>query len=159
MATLHPVGPDFYDTAPWKIDVVRELAVSPVDAWRVIADNERWPEWFPGATSCTTTSEARGGIGSMRHLKGRGLDVVERFIVWEEPAVWGFTILEMKRSFASRMAERATITDIGGGRTRVVYRLAIEPKPWARWMRPLIAFGSDKTVGKGLENIERQARS
>jgi hypothetical protein len=75
--------------------------------------------------------------------------------VWEDEAVWGFTILTMKFGFATRMAERATLTDLGGGRTRVVYRLAADPRPWVRWMRPLIAAGARRAIGGALENIER----
>lgn len=157
MAALEPVDPSFYDSAAWKIDVVRDVALARQDAWRIIADNASWPSWFPGIAVCETIGEPASGLGSKRHVKGRGLDVTERFIVWEPGAAWGFTILSMKRSFASRMAERVSLADAGDGRTRITYLMAIEPKPWARWMRPLLTAGAQRVLGKALQNLEQHA--
>jgi Polyketide cyclase / dehydrase and lipid transport len=155
MPKLEPVGPEFFDTAPWQFDIVREIAAPIGEVWPMIAVNENWPKWFGGCRECRSTSDPASGVGSTRLLLGRGLRVDERFIVWEDERVWGFTALEISLPFFARLAERATLSDIGGGRTRIVYRMAAEPRRWAGWLRPFVKLGAERTVGTGLVKIGR----
>ncbi|MFZ1866167.1 MAG: SRPBCC family protein, partial [Polyangiales bacterium] len=68
MPKLTPRNTDFVDTAPIRITTVVTAKATPEEVWAVMADNERWPEWFNAAKSCRTTSDVSGGVGSTRWI-------------------------------------------------------------------------------------------
>jgi uncharacterized protein YndB with AHSA1/START domain len=85
MPNLTPRDIDFVEQAPVRITTNVELSATPEEVWAVLTDNERWPEWFPAAKACTTTSDPAEGVGSTRWVHFDLFKVNERFIVWDNP--------------------------------------------------------------------------
>jgi uncharacterized protein YndB with AHSA1/START domain len=81
MADLVQRTIEWIDDAPIKIEATAESAASPSDVFAVLADHERWPEWFPTVKDVTVIGAAEG-VGARRRVKIPGATVDEEFIVW-----------------------------------------------------------------------------
>jgi uncharacterized protein YndB with AHSA1/START domain len=68
MPALTPRDTDSIDEALNRVTTVVEVAATPDEVWAVLADNERWPEWFPAAKACRTTSNQAEGVGATRWM-------------------------------------------------------------------------------------------
>ncbi len=136
MATMTPGGLDFVDRAPLRVVTEVSLRQPPQQVWDVLVDNERWPEWFSACAAARTTSDVATGVGSTRWVHVDIFEANERFIVWEEPEQWGFTLLDANLPLADTVVELARLTPDGAG-TRLTYTFAVAPKPWFRPLTPI----------------------
>lgn len=156
MPTLKPRDTDFIDSASTRITTTVTVNATPDEVWAVLADNERWPEWFPAAKECRTTSDAAEGVGATRWIHVDVLKVNERFVAWDPPQRWAFTILDANLPGFVSMVEQALIEPADEHRTVVTYVVAADLAPY---MRPLIPF-LRRRIGamfeKGLPGIEYQ---
>lgn len=154
MASLETRDIDFADTAPRRAERTVEIDATPAEVWAVIIDNERWPEWFPNVTACTSTSDPATGIGSTREVRLPGRVVIaERFIAWEDEALWAFTVETMAPSLFRSLVERVTLNELTPGRTSVTYRMAFEPTTAVRLAAPLVRAGLERNLAKALANL------
>ncbi|WP_054812022.1 SRPBCC family protein [Nocardia arizonensis] len=84
---MHPCEPvelDFLDTAPGRFSNSVDLAITPEQAFDVLAEAEPWPRWATVITNVTWTSPRPHGIGTTRTVDMRGGIVgEERFLAWE----------------------------------------------------------------------------
>jgi hypothetical protein len=158
MAQLVPRSLDWIVTAPVVISESREMPVSAAAAFAVVADHERWPEWFTSLKRVELTG-APTGVGGQRRVHVRGASIDEEFIGWETDRLFAFTITHASRPIARSMAESVRVEPLGDSRCRVTYTQAIEPH---RWMTPMFAVAR-RPVGKmlrgALEGLERAASS
>ena len=156
MATLAPRTIDFADDAPHQAEGSAVVVGTPEEVWHVLADNERWPEWFGGGvTVCRSTSDPAEGVGATREVvlgKGKGLRFHERFIAWDEGRLWSFTGIEAP-SVLTGLVERCTIESISPTRTRVTYRMAFATKGWAKPFVPLVRPAVARAITKGMEGL------
>ena len=159
MSRLEPQPPSFADTAPVRLDFTTTVAATPGEVWAAFTDNRSWEQWFSGCRLCRDTSTPFGGIGSTRHIEVRGLSVDEVFITWEPEREWAFTVVEMKRSFATAMVERARFQAVDEGRTRIDYRMAIAPKLWFRPFVPVMRAGATRAFRSSFAALERYVGS
>ncbi len=87
MTTMHPcehVELDFLDAAPARFRNSVDLAITPDQAFSVLADAESWPHWASVITKVTWTSPEPHGVGTTRTVDMRGGIVgAERFLAWE----------------------------------------------------------------------------
>ena len=152
---LEPADAGFFDNAPWRFDFPGIVSAAPARVWEFLTDNEGWTRWFKNCVECRSTSKPVGGVGSTRYISVNGLQVNEEFIAWEPRRLWAFTAVDLNIPFARRLAERATLTDLGGSKTRVDYRMAVEPAKWARPLRGLIASQAAKSFAESYEALGR----
>jgi len=155
VTTLVPQDLAYVDTAPWIFDFEGIVTGSPDEVWDMFIDNESWTVWFKGCRACRATSATFDGIGSTRSISVNGLRVDERFIAWEPGRLWAFTGVSMRLSFASSLVERAAFSDLGDGRTRIDYRMAVTPKRWASLIRSTIAKQATKSFAVSFANLDR----
>ena len=131
--SLRPEDPSFVDRA--RVLNVRsvEVAAPPHAVWPALVDAEAWAHWFTGVTHSEYTSAPPHGLGAVRSLHVKGLEVTERVIACDPDERFAFTVLEANKAGFAAMAEVVTLeaTPVG---TRVTYRQAVEP---AWWLRPL----------------------
>ena len=153
---MTPRNTDFVDTAPIRITTVVTAKGAPKEVWAVMADNERWPEWFNAAKSCRTTSDVSGGVGSTRWIHVDLFKVNERFIAWDPPRRWAFTILDVNLPGVVSVVEHALIEPVGTGETRVTYVMASEVAPYLRPLVPILRWRLTGMFKKGLAGIEGQ---
>ncbi len=145
-------------TAPVVISESRDMAVSAAAAFAVVADHERWPEWFTNLKHVEVTGTPTG-VGGGRRVHLRGVVIDEEFIGWETDRLFAFTLTHTTRPMARSMAESVRVEPLGDDRCRVTYTQAIEPHGW---MKPLFAVARRPvaTMLRGaLEGLERAAAS
>ena len=156
MADLVHRSLDWIPTAPVVITESREMPVSAATAFAVVADHQRWPEWFTSLKRVEVTGEPTG-VGGRRRVHVRGVVIDEEFIGWEADRLFAFTLTRTSRPMARSMAESVRVEPLGDDRCRVTYTQAIEPHGW---MKPLFAVARrpiGKMVRGALEGLERAA--
>jgi uncharacterized protein YndB with AHSA1/START domain len=156
MPALAPRDLDFIDSASTRIVTRVEVEATPDEVWKVITNNERWPEWFPAAKACHTTSPQAQGVGTTRWIHFDLFKVNERFIAWERPRRWAFTILDANLPGAVSVVEQVLTEPLAGGKTAVTYVYAAD---WAPWARPVVPILRRRLVGllkQGLGGIQGQ---
>jgi uncharacterized protein YndB with AHSA1/START domain len=139
VANLRPEDLGFADRAPWQFDVSATLAAAPAEVWSAFTDNTSWTAWYATCRVCRTTSTATEGLGMTRYIEVDALKAHEQVIAWEPERLWAFTVTELGRPFCTAMVERATFAASSGGGTDVTYRMASEPRWWARPLKRVIA--------------------
>ena len=157
MATLTPRDTDFVESASTQVTTIVEVKATPNEVWAVLTDNERWPEWFPAAKACRTTSESPEGVGATRWMHFDLFKVNERFVAWEPPTRWAFTILDANLPGIVTVVEQAVIEPVSDVSTRVTYVLAADVAPYMRPVVPFLKWRLGKLFAQGLPGIEQQA--
>lgn len=71
MAALIPRSIEWVDTVPIRVVAPAESSAPPAAVFAVLADHERWPEWFPGLRKGTVMG-APTGVGVRRRGPLRG---------------------------------------------------------------------------------------
>lgn len=156
MVALRRRPVDWNDDAPFQVVVERDIAADADAVWKVLADHERWPEWFPGLREVRVTGEP-AGVGAQRrvHVKGAG-PFDEVFNAWEPGRRFGFSIVEMRVPLFHAVNELITITPADDG-VRVRYQQAFEPRGWAA---PLLRLADSRLrtgLTDGLDGLARRA--
>lgn len=158
MAATPPRDLDFADSAPVKAEASRVITARPTEVWAVLVDHRSWPRWFgPSLLSVEPTSTPEHGVGSTRRVRVRGgLTVTERFVAWDEPAVWAFTATDVKPRVFSALVERITLDRVDEVSTRVTYRQAFSLPPLLRPVAPLLRRGLSRSLGPALDGLDRE---
>jgi uncharacterized protein YndB with AHSA1/START domain len=156
MPTLARQDADFVDSAPIRITTTVNVNATAEEVWAVLADNERWCDWFPAMKQCRTTSDEAGGVGSTRFVHIDLFKVHERFIAWDPPHRWAFTILDANFPGIISVVEHALIEPALDGKTRVTYVMASEVAPYTRPLGPALRWRLTGLFKKGLAGIENQ---
>lgn len=159
MATYVPRDLEFADRAPLRIEGEAVADVEPGAVWEVLADHRRWPEWFGAPlVSCEPTSEPASGVGSTRRVVLRpNIAIDERFIAWEPDELWAFTVTDGPPGVRS-IVERCTIHVESPGRTRVTYRMAVEPAGALRPFGPLLRAGIGRSLKQATAALVAEAQ-
>jgi hypothetical protein len=87
----------------------------------------------------------------------RPVQVNEKFIVWEPPQRWAFTILDANLPGITSVVEQATIEPIDDTTTRVTYILASDVAPYLRPLVPALKWRLGRLFKQGLPGTETQA--
>jgi len=82
--------------------------------------------------------------------------VNERFVAWDEPTRWAFTILDANLPGIVSVVEQATLEPVGDDRTKVQYVLAADLAPYMRPAAPLLRWRLGKLFEQGLAGIDGQ---
>ena len=133
---------DWMPTAPVVVEASREMPVSAAAAFAVVADHERWPEWFTSLKRVEVTG-APTGVGGRRRVHLRGVQVDEVFIGWETDRLFAFTLTQTSRPMARSLVEAVRVEPLG-------------------WMKPLFAVARRpvrRMLTRALEGLERAAAS
>jgi uncharacterized protein YndB with AHSA1/START domain len=160
MAIYAPRDLAFADSAPVVIEAETVADVSPAAVWSVLIDHRGWPDWFGGPlVSCEPTSDPEEGVGSTRTIVLRpNIRIDERFIAWEPESLWAFTVVSGPPGIRS-IVERCRIHVEGPGRTRVSYRMALDPKAAMRPLIPVVRRQVAGSLQAALENLVEAART
>jgi uncharacterized protein YndB with AHSA1/START domain len=159
MVAYVPQDLDFADAAPVRVEGETVADVDPAAVWDVLADHRRWTEWWGDPIiRVEPTSEVESGVGSTRVVVLKpNIEFDERFIAWEPDVLWAFTVVDGPRGIRS-VVERCTIHVEGPGRTRVTYRMAIDPKPALGPVLPLLRRGLRRSLDGAVERLVAEAR-
>jgi hypothetical protein len=108
--------------------------------------------WY--ITSVRSTSEPEGGVGSTRDVNWLGgiAKLEERFVAWEEDALWSFTTTAFRPGILARFVERIRLEPIDG-RCRIVYNAGFEMSGIGRPLGQLLAAFVNHQIGPTLERL------
>lgn len=157
MPDLIKRNPTWIDDAPHLIERTVTLGASPESVWSVLADNERWPDWFPGFRSCSFTSDAPHGEGSIRAVRQDQFKVSELITAWEPGERWAMTVLSLNAPVLVSMAEEIRLTAESGG-TVLEFRIGIELSRLGKLLKLPLLKKTAKSLETGLRNLEAEAK-
>lgn len=158
MTTLVPRTIEWIDSAPVHIAASARSTASADAVFAVLADHQRWPEWFTSVKSVEVIGAA-SGVGARRRVKVPGLTVDEEFIVWEPGARWSFTGLEARPGITRSLVEDCRLTPVSGdgGGTDITYTMYLDPPAWMRPLLAVLAPQLRRNNTKAIENLARRA--
>jgi hypothetical protein len=157
MPALESRSLDWLATAPVRIEASRDMAVGAAAAFAVIADHERWPDWFAQLKRVEVTG-APTGVGGQRRVTLGGVVVDEVFIAWETDRLFAFTVTHATRPMAKAMVEALQVEPLADDRCRVTYTQALEPHGWMKPMVPVMRRTMRSMLTKALNGLEQAAR-
>ncbi|HET7654907.1 MAG TPA: SRPBCC family protein [Acidimicrobiales bacterium] len=158
MTKLVPRTIEWIDSAPVRIPASARSTASPDAVFAVLAEHERWPEWFTSVKSVEVMG-APSGVGARRRVKVPGLTVDEEFIVWEPGVRWSFTGLEARPGITRSLVEDCRLTPVSGdgGGTDITYTMYLDPPTWMRPLLAVLAPQLRRNNNKAMENLARRA--
>jgi uncharacterized protein YndB with AHSA1/START domain len=147
------IGLDYFDTAPLRVVVAQEMATTPDRLFEVFLDADAWPRWAFPITGVEWTSGLPIEVGSTRTVRMRGAMVGwEEFLAWEPGARMAFRFNETVKGGPAAFAEDYRITDLGGGRTRVEWTMALTLSGFSARLtavtRPAMRFANARMLRK-----------
>jgi uncharacterized protein YndB with AHSA1/START domain len=155
---------EFFDEAPARLVAEVEIAATPDDVFAAFEDADSWPRWALPIKRVEWTSPPPFGVGTTRTVTMIGGVGKEVFIAWERGRRMAFRFTETSMPNTAAFAEDYQVTDLGGGRTRVRWVMAMEPTgPSAAMLRVLgfaMRWGLQLMLNRFRAHVEgRRARA
>lgn len=157
MGDLVPRPIEWITSAPVSIEARGESSASPAEVFAVLADHERWPEWFPSVRKVTVLGAAASGVGARRRVAIPGATVDEEFIVWEPGARWSFTGLSARPRFTRSLVEDCRLESTPSGGTAITYTMYLDPPPALRPLMKVMAAGIRRNNTRAMASLGRRA--
>ena len=149
---LRPEDLSFVERAPVVVRAETTVAASPAAVWPAFADAPAWVQWFAGMQDAHYTSAAPHRVGSTRSVRVQGLAADETILAFDEGARFAFRVDAANLPLLAALVEVVTL-EAAGGATRVVYRQALEAKPWLRPLLPLLRRQMQRGLQRGLDGL------
>jgi hypothetical protein len=154
------VGADFFATASQRYVTEVDVDVGPDRLFAILDDEGSWPRWAsPGIQRVEWTSPRPHGEGATRtvHMVG-GLDVYERFFVWDVPRELAFYFVGATQEVWSSFAERYEVTEVAQGKSRLRWTVAYEPVANFRRVHFLVKPLMGLTFRRYLRKLQKYVR-
>ncbi len=160
MYPCRKVGLAFFDEAPFRFEASVEVEAPPERVFDIFEDARSWPAWVPLIKRVEWTSPKPFGVGTTRTVTMvGGLVADEEFIAWEPGKRMAFYFRATSQKNLVAFAEDYRVTDLGNGRSRIAWRVAMEVSGLNRLAMPL----TGPLVGLGLKwmlgRLRRYARA
>lgn len=155
MQPLTPRSLEWTDTAPVRAVGTRRIAASADAIWAVIADHERWGEWFTPIDE-VTPGDPSTGVGGTRTVRVGPIEVEEEFLAWEPGRRFAFTVTHSTRPGIRSMNEDIRLVPDGPDATTVTYTMALDPLG-GRFVRPVLAPLLRRNLKAALAGLEERA--
>jgi hypothetical protein len=81
-----------------------------------------------------------------------GLEADETILAFDPGKRFAFRVDATNLPALAALVEEVTLEPAGSG-TRVVYRQALAPKPWLRWLAPLLRRQMQSGLQRGLAGL------
>ena len=154
------VGLDYFDTAPFRFVASQTIAATPAEVFAVFLDGPSWTRWVFAITGVEWTSPSPIDVGSTRTVHMRGaLSGFEEFIAWKPGSRMTFRFNAMSKPGADAFAEDYQVTDLGDGRCRVDWVMAMTPSGFGRHTMRLVAPFMSLFIRRTLANFRRYVES
>ncbi len=149
--------PEWIDEAPVRIEAIREVEAPPSVVWKLVADHERWPQWFDGVDRVEVIDNA-DAVGGHRKVVVNRISFEEEFTAFDPEQRFAFTVLKISVPFARSMAECVTLEPLDDGtRTRVTYRQGFEPRTGFGWFLNSSRKRLERELRAGLDGLAVEA--
>ncbi|MGQ0831331.1 MAG: SRPBCC family protein [Microthrixaceae bacterium] len=156
MGKLVPRPIEWVEAAPISIVARAESTAAPDAVFAVLADHERWPEWFPGVRRVTVLGPAEG-VGARRRVAVPGATFDEEFIVWEPGVRWSFTGIAASPRVTRSLVEDCQLAPLPTGGTSIAYAMHLDPPPLLRPLVKLSVRRIERNNNKALANLAARA--
>lgn len=117
-----------------------EIEATPAQIFECFEKAEAWPAWAPPITDVEWTSPKPYGLGTTRRVSMvAGLVGDEVFIAWDYPKRMAFCFTACSKDMVESFAEDYEVTELGNGKTRVVWTMAMTVKGAGNFTMPIFA--------------------
>jgi hypothetical protein len=147
---------EWIERAPLRVEARADSTASSDKVFAVLADHERWPEWFPSLRKVTVLGPAEG-VGARRRVVIPGMTVDEEFIVWDPGARWTFTGYAAKPRFTRSLVEDCILTPLPDGGTAISYTMYMDPVGAAGFVVKRSVGRMRKNNTKAMQNLAARA--
>jgi hypothetical protein len=131
---------EFFDEAPARFVAEVDVAATPGEIFDAFEDAGSWPQWALPIRHVEWTSPPPFGVGTTRTVTMIGGVGKEVFIAWDRGRRMAFRFSETSMPNTAAFAEDYQVTDLGGGRTRVRWTMAMEPTGPSAVMLRVLGF-------------------
>lgn len=159
-----PVGVEFLENNP-NVYLTEEIVkATPEQIFEVFEDPHAWTVWAMPIQKVEWTSPKPFGVGTTRtvHLMGN-MSAFEEFVEWERGKRMAFTFVGCSKNATDKFIEDYRVTDLGDGRCKVQWYLAMEPRGLSRHMmfltRPIMRMANRSMFAKFRKYVEAHAVS
>jgi uncharacterized protein YndB with AHSA1/START domain len=142
----------FVDRAPVVVRAETSVPANPTAVWPAFANAAAWVEWFAGMEAAHYTSPEPHGVGSTRTVRVLSLEADETILAFDVGKRFAFRVDSANLPLLGALVEVVTLEPVGAS-TRVVYRQALEPKPWLRPLLPLLRRQMERGLRRGLDGL------
>lgn len=156
MTPITPRPLEWVDHAPVLATATRAIPASPDAVWAVLADHERWPEWFSGLKAVETTANGGQGVGGGRRVHLGPIAVDEEFLAWEPGRRFAFTVTHSSGKGVKSLVEDIRITPSGDDGCSITYTMALDVAA-ARVVGPVLRRALTKNLTKALGALAERA--
>ncbi len=157
---MRPVGLEFLDQAPMRIEVEVQTALPRDNVWSAFVDPTTWPSWFPGVREAGYPNQQPPyGVGTIRTADVNGERFEETILAWETNARWTYRIDRSTAPLAEAQVESTEFSDQDpsreGGGTIVRWILASDPSEEFAAVENALPRILEAQLCEALVNLER----
>lgn len=153
---VHP--PEWIDTAPLVVHEHIEIRATPNEVWQVIADHERWTEWFTELDGVEVL-DGRERVGGHRQVRAGGVVFTEEFTAWDPGRRFAFAVVRVPLlPLLAGMAERVDLTESDVG-CRVDYWQGLQARRGLGGVLERVWRNAPDQVRRALEGLQRICES
>jgi uncharacterized protein YndB with AHSA1/START domain len=156
MGTVAQKDLDWIERAPVSFSGSVTTTASPQAVFAILADHERWPDWFPLLKKEEVLGPRREGVGIRRVATFPGAKIEELFIVWEPGQRLAFTATAVSPGIVRALIDDCRIEAAPSG-TRVTYTTYLEPVSVFRPLMGLMKGLMGKQLDKGMRALAARA--
>ncbi len=125
------------DNADIRIEASARVHVPTEFAFRVLADQRTWPEWYPTLRSVEWTSQPNAE-GSTRLVKRKGRPSYEQQVIeWEEPFRMAFCIILGREPSVAASVEEFLLRPMGPAACELTWRFGAETAGIGKLVSPI----------------------
>jgi hypothetical protein len=129
MHQLDAIDMTFFQTSRFSFPATVELECTPEQLFQVFEDARAWTQWAGAIQHVEWTSPRPFGVGTTRTVTlAGGMLGYEEFIAWERGKRMAFKFTHCNKNSLSAFAEDYVVTDLGHGRCRLVWTMAMQPR-------------------------------
>lgn len=161
MHPYEPVTDEFFRNAPVRHATPVEIDAAPERVFAALEDPESWPQWVGAITRVDWTSPKPFKVGTTRTVYIQGNQVVdEYFFNWEDNRRMSFYFVSASFAALTQFAEDYRLEELPGGRTRLTWTFAANPKPLHKiiftLLSPVFAIFLKKVMKDFKKYVEAQ---
>jgi uncharacterized protein YndB with AHSA1/START domain len=151
------VGMDYIVTAPCRVVVAELIDATPEQVFDAFLDAGSWTRWASPITEVEWTSPFPLEVGSTRtvHMRG-GMVGWEEFIAWEPCRRMAFRFNQTVPGGPAAFAEDYVVADLGDGRCRVQWTMAMTLTGAAARTMPLTRLVMRRLNARMLRRFRRE---
>ena len=156
MGTVEQKNLDWIERAPVSFSGSATTTASPKAVFAILADHERWPEWFPVIKKVEVLGPRREGVGTRRLTTIPGGKIWELIVAWDPGQRWAFTATAVSPGIVRALLEDCRIETAPSG-TRVTYTIYPERVSVFRPLMGLMKGPMGKQLDKGMRALAARA--